>query len=64
MEVAFIFIIWNLIEKQKAKPQYVEKKAMFPPGIEPGTICVLGRCDNHYTTKTRCKRAIICYNLN
>ena len=25
---------------------------MFPPGIEPGTICVLGRCDNHYTTET------------
>ena len=26
---------------------------MFPPGIEPGTICVLGRCDNHYTTETQ-----------
>ncbi len=25
---------------------------MFPPGIKPGTICVLGRCDNHYTTET------------
>ena len=22
------------------------------PGIEPGTFCVLGRCDNHYTTLT------------
>ena len=20
------------------------------PGFEPGTFCVLGRCDNHYTT--------------
>ena len=25
---------------------------MFSPGIEPGTFCVLDRCDNHYTTKT------------
>ncbi len=31
--------------------QSVNKK-LFPPGIEPGTICVLGRCDNHYTTVT------------
>ena len=23
-----------------------------PPGIEPGTFCVLGRRDNHYTTET------------
>ena len=27
-------------------------KKMFPPGIEPGTFCVLDRCDNHYTTET------------
>ena len=26
--------------------------ALFSPGIEPGTFCVLDRCDNHYTTKT------------
>ena len=25
---------------------------MFSPGIEPGTFCVLDRCDNRYTTKT------------
>ena len=25
---------------------------MFPPGIEPGTFCVLGRRDNRYTTET------------
>ncbi len=31
-------------------------KNMFPPGIEPGTICVLGRCDNHYTTETLLQR--------
>ena len=30
-----------------------KKKIMFSPGIEPGTFCVLDRCDNHYTTKTR-----------
>ena len=27
---------------------------MFSPGIEPGTFCVLDRCDNRYTTKTQC----------
>ena len=27
---------------------------MFSPGIEPGTFCVLDRCDNRYTTKTCC----------
>ena len=25
---------------------------MFNPGIEPGTVCVLGRRDNHYTNWT------------
>ena len=25
---------------------------MFSPGIEPGTFCVLDRCDNRYTMKT------------
>ena len=25
---------------------------MFPSGIEPETFCVLGRCDNRYTTET------------
>ena len=29
-----------------------KKIAMFSPGIEPGTFCVLDRCDNRYTTKT------------
>ena len=31
---------------------------MFPPGIEPGTFCVLGRCDNHYTTENRWKKGV------
>ena len=30
----------------------LEKNVLFSPGIEPGTFCVLDRCDNHYTTKT------------
>ena len=30
----------------------VNKMNLFLPGIEPGTFCVLDRCDNHYTTKT------------
>ena len=25
---------------------------LFPSGIEPETFCVLGRCDNRYTTET------------
>ena len=29
-----------------------QEQNMFPPGIEPGTFCVLDRCDNHYTTET------------
>ena len=33
---------------------------MFPPGFEPGTFCVLDRCDNHYTTKT----TYLCLNFN
>ena len=28
------------------------KTILFPPGFEPGTFCVLDRCDNHYTTET------------
>jgi hypothetical protein len=27
-------------------------KKLFPSGIEPETFCVLGRCDNRYTTET------------
>ena len=29
---------------------------LFSPGIEPGTFCVLDRCDNRYTTKTACSQ--------
>ena len=32
---------------------------MFSPGIEPGTFCVLDRCDNRYTTKTHWHLRII-----
>ena len=28
------------------------RKKLFPSGIEPETFCVLGRCDNRYTTET------------
>jgi hypothetical protein len=31
---------------------------MYLPGIEPGTICVLGRCDNRYTIGTYYQRPI------
>ena len=33
--------------------------SMFSPGIEPGTFCVLDRCDNRYTTKTHWHLQII-----
>ena len=36
------------IEKERGKGK------LFSPGIEPGTFCVLDRCDNRYTTKTGC----------
>ena len=26
---------------------------MIPPGLEPGTLCVLGTRDNHYTTESK-----------
>ena len=35
----------------RAKRQKGEKE-MFHPGFEPGTFCVLSRCDNHYTNGT------------
>ena len=28
----------------------MKKKVQVLPGFEPGTFCVLDRCDNHYTT--------------
>ena len=37
---------------------------MFPPGIEPGTFCVLDRCDNHYTTETAFKLRTISFYLS
>ena len=30
----------------------INKKTLFPPGLEPGTFRVLGERDNHYTTET------------
>ena len=36
---------------------------MFSPGIEPGTFCVLDRCDNRYTTKT-CYEVYVNYCRN
>ena len=36
---------------------------MFSPGIEPGTFCVLDRCDNRYTTKTDWEHVLIFSNL-
>ena len=49
--------VWQILEKSKLSTEiiqisYTPVKTMFPPGIEPGTFCVLDRCDNHYTTET------------
>ena len=43
-------IIFDIFEVEYLK--VYENKRMFSPGIEPGTFCVLDRCDNRYTTKT------------
>ena len=32
--------------------EYKSLKGLFLPGFEPGTFCVLGKRDNHYTTET------------
>ena len=40
----------QLYEKWMRK--HWDKKIKVLPGFEPGTFCVLGRCDNHYTTLT------------
>ena len=34
------------------KKKKIEKKKMFPAGLEPATFRVLGGRDNHYTTET------------
>ena len=31
---------------------WVNEKNKSEPGLEPGTFCVLDRCDNHYTIRT------------
>ena len=36
----------------KTKQNKKKSETLCLPGIEPGTFCVLGRCDNHYTTST------------
>ena len=43
IKIAIICILDGWCEKKE------EVKNMFNPGIEPGTVCVLGRRDNHYT---------------
>ena len=45
-----------MLEDQIVQIEEKENNFLFSPGIEPGTFCVLDRCDNHYTTKTRLKK--------
>ena len=42
--------------KARYASHYTTWDYVFSPGIEPGTFCVLDRCDNHYTTKTTVKQ--------
>jgi hypothetical protein len=52
----------NSVTQKKKK----EKLKKFLPDIEPGTFCVLGRRDIHYTTETdtlKCS-SIVVYILN
>ena len=45
-------IALELLNLKLYRRQTKIKKDLFSPGIEPGTFCVLDRCDNRYTTKT------------
>ena len=36
----------------KVQHTEIKIKTLFPPGLEPGTLRVLGARDNHYTTET------------
>ena len=42
----------ELMEVESIEGKKLEKKTLFPPGLEPGTFRVLGERDNHYTTET------------
>ena len=45
------FIVPCLLSHQNRVSR--EKKYLIPPGLEPGTLRVLGARDNHYTMETR-----------
>ena len=47
-----VFVWFNQEVELTVQSTVIQKVAMFSPGIEPGTFCVLDRCDNRYTTKT------------
>ena len=47
------------ISEQKYRKMSVQKKYLFPPGLEPGTFRVLGERDNHYTTETWGRRTFV-----
>ena len=42
----------NMISSNEEKKLLIQIKLLFPPRIELGTFCVLGRRDNRYTTET------------
>ena len=37
-------------EREREREREKNKNKVLP-GFEPGTFCVLSRCDNHYTTR-------------
>ena len=46
------------ISEQKYRKRSMQKKYLFPPGLEPGTFRVLGERDNHYTTETGAEEVV------
>ena len=53
--INFSFMLELKLQQTNVLPnseKCVPQKTLFSPGIEPGTFCVLDRCDNRYTTKT------------
>ena len=47
---SFYFFFLSLFSLFHPYDEKEKKNLQVLPGFEPGTFCVLGRCDNHYTT--------------
>ena len=56
----YTVLIWMELDKLLQRKLFILQKIfhLFPPGLEPGTLRVLGARDNHYTTETPYTRYI------